>query len=304
MKIITDIDKYKPQDCVVTVGMFDGVHLGHKSLIRQLQEKSRQLKLPSAVLTFWPHPKAILTTEHLNLLNTIEERLDIFRTICIDYLIIIPFTKAFSQLSPQDFIEEYLLKRVHAKYFLMGYNHHFGKGEYTLDEYEVMAQAVGLPSSRVSRFEVNGMKCSSSEIRKYIQNGNIDIANILLGYKYYITGTIIDGDKIGRRLGIPTANLSLIDDNKLIPSDGVYACYAIIGKERYKSVANIGFRPTFKGKDHRIEVHILNYKKEIYGNKITIEFVQMLREESQFDCENSLKEQIFSDISRAQQLLK
>lgn len=304
MEVVTDIYKYNGDGCVLTVGMFDGVHRGHQSLLEQLVAKSRELSLPSAIVTFWPHPKVVLAGEQVRLLNTLDEKLSHFAKSSIDRVFVLPFDRQLAQLTPQEFIDQYLVDKFRARYFLMGYNHHFGKGKYELDDYTGMATAAGLPSSRVDKFVLDGRKCSSSEIRKYIQNSDIETANELLGYLYTIGGTIIAGDKIGRQIGYRTANVLVDDQNKLLPPDGVYACYTYVDGTKYNSVVNIGLRPTFNGSDRRIETHILNFSDEIYGEKINVEFVKQIRKETHFQCIDELTTTIRNDIDVALRALK
>ena len=304
MEVITDIEHYIGPECVLTVGMFDGVHRGHRSLLTQLADKARQMHLPSAVVTFWPHPKAVLSTEPVKLLNTLDERLSHFEQCDVGKVFVLKFDRQLSQLSPRDFIKKYLIEKFRAKYFLMGYNHHFGKGNYQLDDYISISSECGLESSRVEKFMLEEHKCSSSEIRKCIERADFETANRLLGYTYNINGIVIAGDQIGRRLGFRTANLEIDEPNKLLPPDGVYACYTCVNGVKYKSVVNIGRRPTFDGDDHRIETHILDYKNEIYGNKIQIQFVKTIRGETRFQSIDDLKSAIYNDIELSRKLLK
>lgn len=303
MKVYIDINNYQSFECVLTIGMFDGLHKGHQSLLLQLEQKAKELKLPSVVITFWPHPKSVLSAEPIQLLNTLEEKIEKFKSLPIDNLVIMQFDKILSNLTPQEFISTYLIQKFKAKYFLMGYNHHFGKGQYKLDEYVQMAKSCNLPSSRVDKYEYDGMKCSSSEIRKYINASDIQTANKLLGYKYKIQGIVVSGDKIGRKLGYPTANVEIEEKNKIIPPDGVYACYTYINKIKYKSVVNIGFRPTINGVHRQIESHIINYENEIYGNKIEVEFVKKIRPEQKYAKIEDLQKAIQNDINLASEIL-
>ena len=300
MKVHTDIVKLAIKNPVVTIGIFDGVHLGHLSIINHLISKSKKNNGESVVITLWPHPRLVLSKyrQNIRFLNSLEEKQFLLEKAGIDHLIIIPFTKKFSKISAKKFIKQYLIKKINTYHLIIGFNHQFGKkgkGNYTvLKKY---ADKFNFTIEQLSAVLVDKEKVSSSIIRESLENGNLEIANNYLGYEYLLKGIIVKGKKIGRTIGFPTANIELEDRCKLIPKDGVYAVFVSYEGHIYKGMLNIGYKPTMKDQASRkyIEVHILDFNKDIYNQKITIIFVSRIRDEKKFEGIEMLKTQLEKD---------
>ena len=302
MNIYSDINALYADNCVATVGMFDGLHCGHISILDKLKSIAKTLNLPTSVVTIWPHPKKVLggTDANIKLLNTFNEKLKLFSNTGIDNLVILPFTREFANISAESFISEYLIRKIHAKFLLLGYNHHFGNSKNQPLNYISLCKNLGLEAAYAPQFFFdNNIKCSSSEIRKYLSAGNIIQANKLLGYSYCVSGMVIHGDSIGSKINFPTANISLVDTDKLLPAKGVYATYASVGENRYKSLTNIGIRPTLVNAEFRFETHILNFYGDLYDREIIVEFVDKIRDEIKFNNLQELEFQISQDVIRA-----
>lgn len=306
MHIYSDINALSANDCVATVGMFDGLHCGHISLLNELKSKAKIFNLPSTVITIWPHPKKVLAGDEANikLLNTFDEKLKLFSATGIDNLIVLPFTREFALQTAECFIKDFLISKVHACFLLLGYNHHFGNSKNQPSDYIALCKSLGLEAAYASQYLAdNNIKCSSSEIRKYLSAGNIAQANKLLGYSYCVSGNVIRGDAIGRKINFPTANILPFDSDKILPANGVYATYAIVGNSRYKSLTNIGLRPTIESAEYRFETHLLDFDDNIYGSEITVEFVDRIRDEAKFNSLEELENQIRRDVIRANETI-
>lgn len=284
---------------VVTIGTFDGVHKGHQTILQQLKNKSREKQLPGVVITFDPHPRELLHPEQpIQLLNTLEERIQLFERHGIEHLVIVPFTRAFSLLSAEDYVEKFLVHYFHPAVIIIGYDHHFGhdrKGDIHL--LENLQHKYGYTLEEIPPQVVEQVTISSTRIREYLAKGEIELANALLGYPYSLSGVVVSGDQIGRKLGYPTANLQMGDSRKLIPAEGVYAATAQIDDDRLcrKGMLNIGYRPTFKGKELRIEMHIFDFSDDIYGHRIRIYLHAYLRPDQYFESAEALRRQMDRD---------
>lgn len=289
------------EECVVTVGMFDGMHRGHRQLIGELKEKSAEMKIPSVVVTLWPHPKVVLGgNSNIKFLSTLEEKAQILESLGIDHFVVLNFTQRLASLSPSSFIREILIGKLHAKHFHMGFNHRFGSGSCSLDELESICKNEGLTCSRGSQYNSDQYgACSSSVIRDYLSNGEMKQVNELLAHPYSITGIVVHGDGIGQKIGFPTANLELDDKSKMLPADGVYAALAEFDGQVHRAVVDIGMRPTVQGKEHRVEAHLIDFFAKIYGRKMTISFFLRIREEKRFAMLEELENQIVKDIECA-----
>jgi len=292
---------------VITIGTFDGVHKGHQTILHQLKNKSLEKRLPGVVITFDPHPREVLHPEQpIQLLNTLEERIQLFERQGIEHLVIVPFTKTFSELSAEAYVEKFLIRYFHPAVIIIGYDHHFGhdrKGDIHL--LENLQQQYGYTLEEIPPQVVQQVTISSTRIRQALANGEIELANTLLGYNYSLAGTVTKGDQIGRKLGYPTANLQLDDSRKLIPAQGVYAATVQIDEEpiHLKGMLNIGYRPTFQGKELRIEVHIFNFSKNIYGHPMRIYLHAYLRPDQYFENAEALRRQMDQDKTMALQKL-
>ena len=308
MKVYPDIIKLRAKKPVVTIGVFDGVHEGHHLILNKCLEKAKKIGGESVVITFWPHPKLILGKDphKLKYLNTLEEKQILLEKSGIDHLIIIPFTKKFAGLSAKKFIKKYLVKKIKLKYIIVGYNHQFGKkrkGNFKLLEKYAEKYHFGVEQLDAKIIEKESV--SSTVIRRSLDKGDLITANKYLGYDYLIRGTIIKGKKIGSKIGFPTANIEVNDNNKLIPKDGVYAVFVTYNNRVYKGMLNIGIRPTIDDriKQKIIEVHIIDFNEDIYNKKITFIFVARIRDEKKFRNIEELKSQLLKDKGKILEVL-
>jgi riboflavin kinase / FMN adenylyltransferase len=307
MEIHYDLENFKKLNfAVVTSGTFDGVHLGHQKILTKLKEIASENNGESVIITFYPHPRTVLfnDSQNLKLLNTLTEKILLLKQFGIDHLIIIPFTREFSEISSTNFIEEILIKKIGAKALVIGYDHRFGKNREGGFEYlKENAESFGFEVMEIPRHDVESIGISSSLIRNALLEGDVKQAALLLGANYTLSGKVVKGKQLGRTLGFPTANIYVMEDYKLIPSDGVYAVFINYNSQIFKGVLNIGKRPTIEGKDRTIEVNIFDFDKEIYGENLTISFEQKIRDEQKFDSLEALKKQIDLDANQAKQIL-
>lgn len=308
MKLVENLSGFTPpRHAIVTSGTFDGVHVGHREILSRIVKKAADQGGQSVVLTFWPHPRFVLRPHdaELKLLSTFEEKATLLDEIGIDYLVKIPFTRAFSELSSEDFIQSILVSALHTRKLVIGYDHRFGKNrEGGFDYLLANGSKYGFDVEEISRQDIDHMAVSSTKIRTALAEGDLTLANEFLGRNYSITGFVKDGDRIGRSIGFPTANLEVPERFKLIPGDGAYAVTVSVQDTLYKGMMNIGLRPTVSGQERRIEVNIFNFDREIYNERITVYFHQLLRKEQKFPSMEALKEQLNQDKLQALKLLK
>lgn len=294
---LNDINRV--ENSVVTVGTFDGVHQGHRALIETVVSKAKERNARSVVISFDPHPRDIINpgSEGIKQLTTISERREILEEIGIDVLLIIPFTRDFSLLSSEDFIKDIIYKKVGVSEFIIGFDHHFGKDRSgTIETVEKVGKELGFDAFVVSKKEMGDYKVSSTRIRNEISdNGDVQLASELLGRLYLLNGIVIHGDKKGRSLGFPTANLKPEHPNKVIPKNGVYAVHVRVKDEWYNGMMNIGNRPTFAAQERRLEVNIFDFNKDLYGQNIQVRFIERLRDEIKFKTIEGLKNQLIKD---------
>ena len=308
MKVIEGIVKLnEPGYIVVTDGTFDGVHVGHQMILRRICELARHHGGKSAVITFWPHPRHVLGTapSGLKLLSTWQEKEELLRKAGIDFLIKIPFTKEFSQLSGDTFIRQVLVDAIGTKKLVIGYDHKFGKNREGSFEYlKENAAQYGFELEEIPRQDIDHIGVSSTKIRKALMEGNIQHANEFLGYQYTIKGTVVKGDHIGTGLGFPTANLRIDEDFKLIPADGIYAVQVTYKNQLLDGMLYIGNRPTLASSPKTIEVNIFNFTESIYGESLSVSFAGLLRHDERFDSLETLKQQLHLDKQKATEVLK
>ena len=291
---------------VVTSGTFDGVHLGHQKILQRLREVSEKNMGETVVITFWPHPRLILKPEEpfMKLLNTFEEKAELLRQQGINHLIRIPFTKEFSQLSSQQFITEILVDIIGTKKLVIGYDHRFGKNrEGSFELLKINAPSYGFEVEEIPKQEVDHVGISSTRIRKALAEGDIETANHFLARPYSLSGRVIKGDKLGRVLGFPTANIDLDSHDKLVPAEGIYVVQVIYEKKVFGGMLYIGNRPTVDGSRRSIEVNIFEFDREIYGETIQLLFIKLLRADSKFSDLESLKNQLQIDKELSLQVL-
>ena len=283
---------------IVTSGTFDGVHIGHKKILSGIVNQAKEHNGKSVVLTFWPHPRLILNPKdsQLKLLSTFSERVQLIEEANIDYLIKIPFTKEFSQLTSEQFVNQILIDKLGTKKFVIGYDHHFGKDRGgSLAFLKANEQRFGFEVQEIPRQDIDHVGVSSTKVRKALIEGHVHLANEYLGHFYSLFVKVVPGDKLGSKIGFPTANISIAEEYKLIPRDGVYAVLISIEDKVYNGMSNIGIRPTVDGVNRKIEVNIFDFAREIYGKQISIKFIKRIRDEIKFDGLESLQKQLSKD---------
>ena len=307
MKIYKGLDEFKKLDfAVVTSGTFDGVHIGHQKILQRLDEITRKNGGESVLLTYWPHPRLLLyPDQELYLLTSIEEKSELLSQKNVDHLVVIPFTREFSNLTSEEFIKDIIVDKIGTKKLVIGYDHKFGKNRSgSFEELKKDSPIYGFEVEEIPKQMIENNAVSSTKIRKALFEGRVEIANDYLGRPFCFHGTVIEGDKIGRTLDFPTANIAVGFNHKLIPAEGIYAVKVKIEQAYYKGMLNIGFRPTFGGTQKRVEVNIFNFDQNIYGKEILIEFYHKIRSEIKFENLGALKSQLQSDKIEAQQILK
>lgn len=299
MIIYNQIDEIKRDpNTVLTIGTFDGVHLGHQEIVKKLLERSNFHSGRNILITFNPHPRKVVN-HHNNqkILTTIEEKIEILKELGLENLFIIHFTKEFSQLSPKEFIEDFIIKRIGLKEIIVGYDHKFGKGrEGNQETLRILGKELGFEISVVNEFKINEEIVNSTKIRQALLNGNIKQANLFLGRYYSFSGLVVEGDKRGRLLGYPTANLKLNDEDKLLPGLGIYAAEVTIDSEKHFGLLSVGQRPTFYDHGEVVpEVYIYNFNKDVYNKNLKICIIEKLRGEEKFESPEELINQMNKD---------
>jgi riboflavin kinase/FMN adenylyltransferase len=311
MKIYNHIDDFvKIPEAVVTIGTFDGVHIGHRKIISHLLEVAQQRKGETVILTFFPHPRMILHPEDpgIKLINTMDEKAEQLEKLGIDHLIITPFTRDFSNLSPRDYIKTVLVDKIGIKQIIIGYDHRFGKDrEGGLNHLQKFSTDYGYEVHEIPEFDINDVAVSSTRIRNALLSGDVKTAHDCLGYPFHLTGKVIRGDQLGRKLGYPTANLYIEESYKLIPADGIYAADIQIlsetSEETMYGMAYIGHRPTINGMTRNIEAHIFDFNREIYGGTLRINFLHYIRGDEKFSSLETLKNQLAQDERSVRKVL-
>ncbi len=298
MQIFKSIDDINISEMpVATIGTFDGVHLGHKAVIEHLISETKKRNTKSLLITFDPHPRIVLNqnAKSLRLITDITEKAKLLEGIGLDYLLILPFTYDFSQKTARQFIEEYLIEKLNVQAMTIGYDHQFGRMDNENEDVETIIKSYNIEVERIPEMDINEIAVSSTKIRDAITIGKIEYANSLLGYNYQICGTVVHGNKLGRTLGFPTANLMLKFKLKLIPADGVYMVKVIHDNKEYKGMMNIGYKPTVQSADKTIEVHIIDFDSIIYGENIEVFLIKRIRNEVSFMNTEELKNQLQED---------
>lgn len=290
---------------VVTIGTFDGVHKGHQRLLGQLQELAKGSQTQSLLVTFDPHPRSVLQPEaELRMLNTLEEKLRLLAYYGTDSVLVVPFTQAFAALTAEAYVRDFLLGGIHPGTLVIGYDHRFGRdrsgGIDLLHRMVASGSAGAQPAIReIDPQEIDEVAISSTRIRMALSEGQVERAQELLGLPYFLEGIVAEGEKIGRELGYPTANLEQIDPHKLIPGDGIYTVIAETGGKRYGGMMSIGYRPTFGGNRRSLEVHCFGLNSSLYGEKLRVHFLAYLRPEARFPDREALIQAMHSDRERS-----
>jgi riboflavin kinase / FMN adenylyltransferase len=307
MKIYEGLEQFGPvKQPVVTSGTFDGVHLGHQKILKRIRNIADEVKGETVLITFWPHPRLILyPDEHnLRLLSTFEEKTKLLREFGIDHLLTIPFTKEFSELSSEQFIQNIIINTIQTHKLVIGYDHRFGRNrEGSFDYLKANIEKYSFELEEIAREDVDNVGVSSTKIRMALEEGKVEIANEFLGRDYELNGIIIKGQQLGRSIGFPTANIHITHDYKLIPCDGAYAVVADIEGSNYGGMLNIGMRPTVNGSSQTIEVHLFDFEGDLYDKRVCVRLKSYLRPEIKFSGLEALKNQLNKDKEDAMRIL-
>lgn len=307
MKIFHSINDFVPiaKKTILTLGTFDGVHIGHRKILERLTQSTNEGKFESLVLTFFPHPRMVLKEQSpVKLLNTIEEKIDLLEKIGIQNLVIHPFDEAFSKLTAQEFVKTVLVDQFHIQKIIIGYDHRFGRNRTAnIDNLITYGKLYDFEVEQISAQEINEVSISSTKIRKALMAGNMALANEYLGYDYSLTGTILKGKQLGKTIGFPTANLKIAKDFKLIPQNGVYVVKSIINEKTVFGMLNIGFNPTVAGENLSIEIHYFDFDVDLYHQHLSVSLLHYLRPEQKFESVSFLKEQLEKDEINAKEYL-
>jgi len=286
----------------VTTGTFDGVHIGHQIILKKLIETAKRIGGESVLLTFYPHPRMVLQEQSdLRLINTIEEKTELLRQAGVDHLIIHPFTKEFSRTTSLEYVRDILSNQIGTVKLVIGYDHHFGRNrEGSFEHLKEYGPIYGFEVEEIPAQDIDDVKVSSTKIRAALEEGDIETANSYLGQAFPISGRVIRGDQIGRELGYPTANIELSSQYKLIPADGIYAVKVKLDDKVFNGMLNIGMRPTFEFEEPKrsLEVHLLDFKGDLYGQYLSLELMKRIRDEKKFDSKEELIEEIQKDEVR------
>lgn len=294
------------QNTVLTIGTFDGVHIGHQKIIKRLVEVANNKGLQPSLLTFFPHPRMVLQKDaNIKLINTISEKELLLKRFGITNLVVKKFTKDFSRLTAEAFVEDILVDQLKAKHVIIGYDHHFGRNRNAnINDLRQFGEQFDFDVEEISMQDINDVAISSTKIRAALNDGDIKTANTYLGYNFMLTGTIIKGKGIGKTINYPTANLKIEETYKLIPKQGVYIVQAIIDNVLEFGMMNIGINPTVSGTDQSIEIHFFNLNKSLYDKKMSVQLLHRLRDEQKFDSLDLLKRQLEIDNHNASEFLK
>ena len=298
MKIFNDFSTYKSnKKSFVTLGTFDGVHVGHQKVIKNLVENAKLNNATSVLLTFFPHPKMVLQNNAtIKLINTINERTKLLEKIGLENLVIQQFTEDFSNKTALDFVKTVLINKLNILTLIIGYDHHFGKNrEGNFKQLKAYGNELNFSVQEISQQDIDNSAVSSTKIRKAIENGEIEKANTYLGYSYMLTGNVVKGRNLGEKIGFPTANLHIKETYKLLPKTGAYVVKSEIENTTVFGMMNIGFRPTVSGKNQTIEIHFFDFNKDLYNKTIQIDALSFLRDEQKFDSVEKLKKQLHKD---------
>ncbi len=283
---------------VVTIGTFDGVHLGHRKIIKRINEVAQERNLDSTILTFFPHPRMVLQQKNdLKLINTIDERIDFLSKTRLNNLVIEPFTKKFSRLEAQEYVEEYLINYLNAAVVVVGYDHRFGRNrKANIDDLKEFGKTYNFIVEEISKQDVDDVAISSTKIRKAIMEAEIELANTYLTQPFALTGQVVKGKQLGKSLGYPTANLYIKEDYKIIPKEGVYIVKSKINQHYYFGMMNIGRNPTISEGNHKsIETYFFDFNQDLYNKKLRIEVLKRIRDEKKFESLDNLKEAMKND---------
>lgn len=307
MKIVNSIKSFSAnKPTIVTIGTFDGVHLGHKKILEKIVENAHSQNCESLVLTFFPHPRTILQADsEMKQLNTLAEKTNLLSALGIDNLVIHAFDAAFSRLTAEEFVKQVLVDTFKIKKIIIGHDHRFGRNRTAnIDDLIEFGNKFGFEVEEISAKQINEVSISSTKIRNALTEGNIELANNYLGYYYSLTGIVSKGKQLGRTIGFPTANIKIVEEYKLIPQNGVYIVQSNLDGIMYHGMMNIGTRPTVDGTTQTIEIHFFDFQKELYNQKITISLLHRMRSEQKFESVDALKKQLDKDKITALAIIK
>ena len=306
MEIIQGVYEFKSdKPTVLTIGTFDGVHIGHQQILKHLIETAKANDLYSCLLTFYPHPRMVLQKDSgIKMIQSIEEKIEKLREIGLDYLVIHPFSKEFSRLTAQTYIEDILVKKLQTKKIIIGYDHRFGKNRAAdINDLRAYAKEFDFEVIEISAQAIEEITVSSTKIRTALIDGHIEEANRFLGYEFHFSGTVVKGKALGKQIGFPTANLKLKNPFKLIPKNGVYAVRVLVEEKWYDGMMNIGVNPTILESDLsklKIEIHLFNFNRDIYEKQVRVSLSKFIRDEHKFESVEALKQQIITDQQQIQ----
>ena len=302
LKIFNSIKSFNAtKPTIVTIGTFDGVHLGHQKIVAQITKNADALNCESLVLTFFPHPRMVLQeSTEMKQLNTLNEKIALLDNLGIDNLVVHPFDKEFSRLTAEEFVKKVLVDVFKIKKIIIGHDHRFGRNRTaTIDDLINFGETYGFEVEQISAEEINEVSISSTKIRNALLEGDIELATNYLGYDYSLTGIIFKGKQLGRTIGYPTANITIEEDYKLIPNNGVYIAKSVLNGKTVFGMMNIGTRPTVDGTKQTIEINFFDFKQDLYGQKITISLLHRMRSEQKFESIDALKNQLGKDKKTA-----
>ena len=306
MKIFHSIKSFSSsKPTIVTIGTFDGVHLGHRKILEQIAKSANVLNCESLVLTFFPHPRMVLQEgTEMKQLNTLNEKTALLEKLGIDNLIVHPFDKEFSRLTAEEFVNEVLVAIFKIKKIIIGHDHRFGRNRTAnIDDLISFGELYSFDVEQISAQEINEVSISSTKIRNALLEGNIELASIYLGYNYSLTGIVSKGKQLGRTIGYPTANIEIEEDYKLIPNNGVYIAKSVLNGKTVFGMMNIGIRPTVDGTKQTIEINFFDFKQDLYGQKITVSLIHRMRAEQKFESLDALKNQLGIDKAMAENFI-
>ena len=298
MRIFDNLKSYSSEkESILTIGTFDGVHIGHNKILKRLIQDSKKNNLSSLVMTFFPHPRMILNKSHdIKMIDTIDEKINLFKKTGLDNLIIQPFDNNFSKIRAKEFVEEILVKKLKIKEIIIGYDHKFGKDrEASVEDLKKFGQDYIFNVKEIPAEEIDSIAISSTKIRDAILNGEIEKCNKFLGRNFILTGKVVYGEGLGKKIDFPTANIEIKETYKIIPKNGVYLVKTKINSNTYFGMMNIGIRPTVGGTNKSLEIHFFNFKDNIYGKNVSIEIIKKIRDEEKFSSIDQLKIQLKKD---------
>ena len=306
MKVFENILEYKPsRESIVTIGTFDGVHIGHRKIITDMVAKGKKENLLTILLTFFPHPRMVLQKDsNIKMIDTINEKKNIFKKLGVEVLIIQPFTKDFSRMSAIKFTRDILVNSLKVSKLMIGYDHRFGRNrEATVQTLKGFGLDYNFKVDEIPAQDIESISVSSTKVRNAIRSGDFKLVNKFLDRPFNLSGKIIKGDELGRKIGYPTANLNIFEKYKLKPQNGVYLARTRLKKQTYFGMMNIGIRPTISAKNNQIETHLFNFNGNLYGHEMTLEILEKIREEKKFESIEKLKIQLDIDKKHCQKLI-